>query len=1219
MVLTMVPTAFAETEAGAGNTADTETSVTGLPEAGADGVITLTENVEISSAQWPVMSEGLTIDLQQYTLTISGGSTIYIPQGQTLTIKNGKIIANEFPNGITAVFSAKEDASIILNSVQMMTNGSALFPAGNAASVEVTDSEISAGTYAVGTNASGNLSDNVSITLKDSEFSAAGYMNNDRDTCTVMINVPGTLDVDNCTVTGGRQAVVVRGGTANIVDSEIILSDLYAGTDAAKYDETNWSSGNNLPMAALVVGNRVAPNGAYKYPATCSLQGTTVTAPEGSRTVYVYGMTSEQDIDRSVSFAYDEDSSVGDVVNPEGSVAVAGAAVAEIDGVLYPALETAMAAAVDNDTVILKSSVSECNRIDIADGRNITVDLNGFDIVFAPNSSGVYNSFYITHGALTLTGSGKISESVRYYAPVLIEGSQVSTEKNYSVLTVGEDITLEGWAGIMIDYNAANAAYGVEVNLDGMVSSLKDASDAYGHAVYINGTVKQAEGTVPVININPGAKVNAEGNGNGIYAAGYAEWNIDNAYISGGTGIEIRAGKMNVENNAQIIGTNVPTTVTPNGNGSTTEGAGIAIAQHTTKLPIDVVINDGTISGFSALYQSNPEKNESDAVSKVKLTVNGGNFKAINGGTVAVYSENCEKFISDGYFTSDPSEYTADGYIAVASDKNGYAYKVEKKTETAVPVEPAVGESNVSDLPEEIPEEAVDAVKEAAANIAVPEISAAAAAEANQISDEQASEIKQNSKFYEADDAKVKVRAYLDIKPEVYSEDSYKLNITPVYEIVVASGGEEDVVEEARPLDIKGTTTVLIPLPAEFVTSADDVYVQHKGYEYIAEVTNTGDNYTATFTNPHGFSEFTITKEPAAEAVLNGVRYNTLEDALDAAKDGETVTVLKDGLSADMSGNSRTITLKNDTDNEIKVTVNGKEYLIDSTGVEVSYTRPSSGGGGSVTTYAVTVEDTDNGTVTASVKSASKGSTVTLTVKPDEGYQLDKLTVTDKDGKEISVTEKEDGKYTFTMPASEVSVSAAFTKSEEKPEQIAGFTDVLTTDWFADAVQYAVDNGMMNGTSEMTFHPNGTTTRGMIVTILYRLEKEPAVDNGAGFADVAADQYYADAVAWASANDIVTGYSEEKFGPDNSITREQFAAILYRYAQYKKIDVTATADLSGYADAAQISAYAETAMKWANGEGLITGVTDTMLKPAGNATRAQAATILMRFCEEVAK
>ncbi len=632
----------------------------------------------------------------------------------------------------------------------------------------------------------------------------------------------------------------------------------------------------------------------------------------------------------------------------------------------------------------------------------------------------------------------------------------------------------------------------------------------------------------------------------------------------------------------------------------------------------------GTVQGkieYGAQQQAVSQ--QKDWKSKTKLEIKNGNFNVVfadsNLGD-GVTLEEANIVISGGYFTSDPSEYTADGYIAVASDKNGYAYKVEKKTETTVPVEPAVGESNVSDLPEEIPENAAEAVKEAAANIAVPEISAAAAAEANQISDEQASEIKQNSKFNEADDAKVEVRAYLDIEPEAYSEDSYKLNITPVYEIVVTSGEKEDVVEQARPLDIKGTTTVSIPLPAEFVTSADDVYVQHKGYEYIAEVMNTGDNYTATFTNPHGFSEFTITKEPAAEAVLNGVRYNTLKDALDAAKDGETVTVLKDGLSADMSGNSRTIMLKNDTDNEIKVTVNGKEYLITSDGeTEVSYTRPSSGGGGSVTTYAVTVEDTDNGTVTASVKSSSKGSTVTLTVKPDEGYQLDQLTVTDKDGEEISLTEKEDGKYTFTMPASEVSVSAAFTKSEEKPEQIAGFTDVLTTDWFADAVQYAVDNGMMNGTSETTFRPNGTTTRGMIVTILYRLEKEPAVDNGAGFADVAADQYYADAVAWASANDIVTGYSEEKFGPDDSITREQFAAILYRYAQYKKIDVTATADLSGYADAAQISAYAETAMKWANGEGLITGVTDTMLKPAGNATRAQAATILMRFCEEVAK
>ena len=204
------------------------------------------------------------------------------------------------------------------------------------------------------------------------------------------------------------------------------------------------------------------------------------------------------------------------------------------------------------------------------------------------------------------------------------------------------------------------------------------------------------------------------------------------------------------------------------------------------------------------------------------------------------------------------------------------------------------------------------------------------------------------------------------------------------------------------------------------------------------------------------------------------------------------------------------------------------------------------------------------------------------------------------------------------MPASEVSVSAAFTKSEEKPEQIAGFTDVLTTDWFADAVQYAVDNGMMNGTSETTFHPNGTTTRGMIVTILYRLEKEPAVDNGAGFADVAADQYYADAVAWASANDIVTGYNEEKFGPDDSIMREQFAAILYRYAQYKKYNTAASSSLNGFTDHASVSGYAAASLEWAVAEKLVNGSAGKLM-PTGNATRAQVAAILHRFVENVAK
>ena len=181
------------------------------------------------------------------------------------------------------------------------------------------------------------------------------------------------------------------------------------------------------------------------------------------------------------------------------------------------------------------------------------------------------------------------------------------------------------------------------------------------------------------------------------------------------------------------------------------------------------------------------------------------------------------------------------------------------------------------------------------------------------------------------------------------------------------------------------------------------------------------------------------------------------------------------------------------------------------------------------------------------------------------------------------------------------------------------FEDVYVGDWYFDAVQYVYENDMMAGTSDTTFSPNQTTTRGMIVTILYRLEGEPTVTGTTAFTDVTADQYYANAVAWAVQNGIVAGSDATTFAPNNAITREQMAAILYRYAQFKGYDVSAKADLSTYIDAADVSAYATDAMAWASQTGLITGTSATTLSPAGQATRAQVATILMRFCENIAK
>lgn len=266
--------------------------------------------------------------------------------------------------------------------------------------------------------------------------------------------------------------------------------------------------------------------------------------------------------------------------------------------------------------------------------------------------------------------------------------------------------------------------------------------------------------------------------------------------------------------------------------------------------------------------------------------------------------------------------------------------------------------------------------------------------------------------------------------------------------------------------------------------------------------------------------------------------------------------------------------------------------------------------------FSVIVSNTENGTVSATPAWAAQGNEVTIIVTPDPGYELDTLTVTDKNGIEIQLTDQGNGRYTFTMPDSQVQVNASFVKGEA-PTGLP-FTDVKSGDWFYEDVAYVYKNSLMTGTSDTTFSPKGTTTRGMIVTILYRLENTPAA-NLSAFADVASNAYYAKAVGWASANGIVTGYSDVKFGPNDSITREQMAAILYRYAQYKGYDVSQKADLSKYQDQAAVSAYAKNAMAWANAKGLITGVTDTSLSPQGSAIRAQAAAILHRFCETVAK
>ena len=265
--------------------------------------------------------------------------------------------------------------------------------------------------------------------------------------------------------------------------------------------------------------------------------------------------------------------------------------------------------------------------------------------------------------------------------------------------------------------------------------------------------------------------------------------------------------------------------------------------------------------------------------------------------------------------------------------------------------------------------------------------------------------------------------------------------------------------------------------------------------------------------------------------------------------------------------------------------------------------------------YRITVEATQGGTVAVSPTAAKAGTPVTLTPDPDAGYQVGSVAVTDRFGQPVAVMENTDGTYTFTMPNGQVTVSVTFAEAVLN----LPFPDVAEGDWFYDAVVYAYENGLMDGVGDNLFAPNSETTRAQLVTILYRLAGQPEPGGNSGFSDVETGTWYTDAVAWAAENGIVNGVSDTEFAPGDAITREQLAVILYRYAAYQGYDVSQRADLSGFADADTISDYAQAALSWAHAEGLVLGFEDDSLRPQGNASRAQIAAVLMRFCETVAE
>ena len=640
-------------------------------------------------------------------------------------------------------------------------------------------------------------------------------------------------------------------------------------------------------------------------------------------------------------------------------------------------------------------------------------------------------------------------------------------------------------------------------------------------------------------------------------------------------------------------------------------------------------------------------------VQKGELTINNGYFDAeafsgsygydfiINCIDSAYKNETAKVAIKGGYFAHfDPANnkaegagtnFVADGYVSVTSDKSGYDYKVVKKTDTgSIVVKPAVAEPEVN-VSDKISESDKTKVENAAKSVEVPTLGAAANAQSQQINAEKAAALIAKVTEVNKDNAKLYVQVSLKVAPTAYTDTTgnkeLALEITPQYRIVASTADKADdiqlsgnsknaqVVQDYQKLTITAPTVVTMELPTGFANANDKLSIKHIKDNgtveyYTGKVTADGGKLYLTFTT-NGFSPFVIS---SAVASIDGVMYPTLAEAVANVDSGKTIELETDCAEAVTVSRTVAFTLAANGHTHTGKIVSGS-YTVEANAAVTSvagytgafafaYTAPShsSSGGSSSSSrrYDVSAPSVKHGDVTVSPKTASKGDTVTITVKPDSGYELDTLTVKDASGSKIKVKDKGDGKFTFTMPASKVTVSAEFAEIET-----LDFADVSTDAYYYEAVKWAAKKGITGGTGDGTFNPNGSCTRAHIVTFLWRAAGSPEPKSTVSFADVPAGSYYAKAVAWAVENGITLGTGDGTFSPNATCTRAQSVTFLYRALG------TAPTTVNGFTDVTADAFYAD-AVAWAVESGVTNGTSASTFSPNNGCTRAQIVTFLYR-------
>ena len=892
------------------------------------------------------------------------------------------------------------------------------------ASVTINGGKIKAGWYAVAGNGT-NKSYSGDITVN------GGILESTADYA-IYHPQAGTTTINGGVIYGQAGGIQINRGTL-VVNNGTVTSKGIGSTGS-------WGDGTGGTNNAAIHANAEYGDVSVSIKdGKVTAEGNAVTIEQGTAhtaTIAISGGTFSSDVSTYCEKNYYTEQNTDNTYTVKSMKDVA---VAKIDDTYYKTLADAVAAAKADEatTITLLKDVELPSYIYIKDKKNITLDLNGKNITRTGN--GV---FYVGNAKLRVTGTGTIFENQRDgFAPIIAKGSP-NDVADYTTITIDENVTLKGdYAGIFVDTDTAGKNsyhnYGLVINMKGSIdlTAIDGGVSAYG--VYVQGLNKITSGNVMQINLD-GVTINT--GDEAIYAAGYAKWNVKNCTFNAeNAAIEVRAGDMTIDGGVYTAMAS-EFKCEANGNGSTTQGAALAIMQHTTKLPISVYVKNGVFHSAAAVAEKNIQKN--DPKPNVDLQIADGQFNGV------VVADDVLNFISGGYFTSDPSAYKAEGKFVVASDKAGYSYMISGTAPTKAEVI---------------------------------------------VNDKTAVTVPTNENLTNADKTAIQTKTNIDGVAEAVAGskdaivkkagvDASKVDATKLIEVEVAV----DVAVSDVQKNAEGTAISTITFTAK-PTATVKVDGTEKGTVPVSNDMLNNKPITVKLPLPAGFTP----KQILHKFTGGGYEYFI----------NESVGGMRGAGRFKIEDNCAVFTIYGFSTFELSGTV--------------TYVEPSYSSGSSYDpTYSITVDKSKNGAVTVSPKSASKGDRVTVTVKPDSGYVLETLTVTDKNGNELTLKDKGNGKYTFTMPAGKVEVKATFM---EDNSMLNFFYDVPNDAYFYEAVKWAVKNGITTGVGNGLFAPEQPCTRAQIVTFLWRAAGSPEPKGAAsGMTDVVSGSYYEKAVAWAS-------------------------------------------------------------------------------------------------------